>query len=107
MCVVIFQRSVFAHFIRPLLLSQEMLDTIADDRNTTPAPNQTNGRHRGSDPFSDVELGQTSTAGRNTSNGNNAYSDDPYAERRSDEVEDYEMEQQQVRHSSGRGRDDG
>ncbi|KAI5454050.1 hypothetical protein NCC49_005041 [Naganishia albida] len=75
---------------------REMLDTIADDQHTTPAPNQTNGRHRGSDPFSDVELGQASTAGRNTSNGNNAYSDDPYAERRSDEVEDYEMEQQQI-----------
>lgn len=78
-----------------------MLSSIADDQNSqsTPAPNQTNGKHRGADPFSDVALGHASTSGKRSENGNNAYSDDPYAERRSDEVDDYEMEQQQVRHS--------
>lgn len=63
-----------------------------------PAGGQTNAKHRGSDPFSDVELGQTDAAQPRKSDNNNAYSDDPYAERGSDEVEEYEMEQQQVRH---------
>jgi hypothetical protein len=76
-----------------------MLNTIAADRNSQPRPalNQTNGRHQSGDPFSDVELGHAATTGRGTTNGNGAYLDDPYAERRSDEVDDYEMEQQQVR----------
>lgn len=86
-----------------------MLDSIADRQ--TPATtmaspqsgpasashtNRTSGKHRGSDPFSDVELGHSASAGYNAGNGNSAYTDDPYAERRSDEVDEYEMEQQQV-----------
>lgn len=89
-----------AHYTSIALL-QKMLQSITDDQSSpsTLAPNQTNGKHRGSDPFSDVELGHASNTGNRPRNDNNAYSDDPYAERRSDEVDDYEMEQQQVRHS--------
>jgi hypothetical protein len=61
-----------------------------------PADSQTDRKQRGGDPFTDVELGQTAGAPIRKGNDNSAYSDDPYAERRSDEIEEYEMEQQQV-----------
>lgn len=57
---------------------------------------QTDRKQRGSDPFTDVELGQNAGGQSRKGNDNSAYSDDPYAERRSDEIEEYEMEQQQV-----------
>jgi hypothetical protein len=96
-----------AHYMSSIALLQKMLQSITDDQSSpsTLAPNQTNGKHRGSDPFSDVELGHASNTGSRPRNDNNAYSDDPYAERRSDEVDDYEMEQQQVRHSHRKTRE--
>lgn len=69
-----------------------MRNTISYGQLTNSTVARPNTKHRGSDPFSDVELGQTRKG-----NNNAAYSDDPYGERRSDEVEEYEMEQQQVR----------
>lgn len=74
-----------------------MRNTISGGQSSNFTSVRTNGKHRGSDPFSDVELGQTGAKSTRQGNNNAAYSDDPYAERRSDEVEEYEMEQQQVR----------
>ena len=74
-----------------------MRNTISYGQLTNSTVARPNTKHRGSDPFSDVELGQTGAKSTRQGNNNAAYSDDPYGERRSDEVEEDEMEQQQVR----------
>jgi hypothetical protein len=63
---------------------------------STSQANEANGKHHGSDPFSDVELGHVGNRSYRKENESRSYTDDPYDGRRSDEVEEYEMEQQQV-----------
>ena len=75
---------------------QKMRNTISEGQSPNSASVHLNGKHRGSDPFSDVELGQTGASSTRKGNNGAAYSDDPYADRRSDELEEYEMQQQQV-----------
>lgn len=72
-------------------------------RQTPPQPSNrfdvSKGRRSAGDPFSDVELGHTGNPSNTTNHDNGLYKDDPsdpYTGRPSDEIREYELEQQQV-----------
>ncbi|KAJ9107048.1 hypothetical protein QFC19_002917 [Naganishia cerealis] len=63
---------------------------------STSRSNAAQGRHSANEPFSDIELGHTGHSSHAINANGGQYKDDPYAGRPSDEVREYELEQQQV-----------